>query len=180
MARKTEKAKDGLQVKENKYMDFDAKTDEVQLSRGHDENRLWLSINGREYGIGRVASAFPLSAALERIVFFNSRGEEIGCLKGARHLDQNSLKLLLEELDRAYFMPSIESVDDITDHLGLELWRVHTNRGARTFEVRQPEKNVRIISPRRMIVKDVDGNRYEIKNWHMLDKKSLALLMRYL
>ncbi len=180
MSKKLKKAEETLQISEKSYTDFNAEHDNITLRRGESEQRLWLYVEDEEYEVGRVMSAFPLSASLKRIVFFDSDGEEIGCLKCASQLDPESLKILQEELDKAYFMPSIKSISEITDHLGLELWRVITNRGERTFEVRSPRKNVRIINPKRLIVKDVDGNRYEIKDWRMLDKKSLALLMRHL
>ncbi len=169
-----------MQVKEREYLDFDASSDQVRLSRRSDEHRLLLHVNDKKYEIGRVANAFPLSAGLKRIVFFNQHGEEIGVLKAASGLDDNSLCMLREELDRAYFMPVIEAIYGIGDHLGLELWDVLTNRGRRSFEVRQPRKNVRMISPGRIIIKDVDGNRYEVKGWQKMDKKSISLLMRHL
>ena len=177
---KKKEAMETLQVEEKTYMDFDARSDEVKLWRPKEEQRFHLKVNDEEFTVGRLTSAVPLSAGLERVVFFDTEGDEIGCLKNASCLDGESLKLLREELDKAYFMPSIERIEEITDHLGLELWKVKTNRGERSFEVRQPRKNVRIISPKRMIVKDVDGNRYEIKDWRMLDKNSLSSLMRHL
>ncbi len=175
-----EKAKNVLQVKERSYLDFDAATDSLKLGRRREEQRLHLHVHDQRFELGRITSAFPLSAKFERIVLFNTDGKEIGFLKNASHLDQGSLQLLQEELDMAYFMPVIEAIEEISDHLGLELWRVRTNRGERSFEVRLPRKNVRIIGPKRLIVKDVDGNRYEIEDWHTLDKKSLSLLMRHL
>lgn len=180
MKNKIDDAQNALRIEEKQYRDVDGVKDKVKLRRGEKEQRIWLKINDEEYEVGRLASAFPLSASLKRIVFFNTKGEEIGCLKNAHKLDDHSKKVLWEEFDKSYFMPKIESIEEITDHLGLELWRVTTNKGERTFEVRRPRKNVRIISPKRMIVKDVDGNRYEITDWRMLDKSSLALLMRHL
>jgi len=175
-----EKAKNVLQIQEKKYRDFDACKDDVKLTRNPNEHRLLVHINGDKYEVGRVANAFPLSGGLRRVVFFNKKGEEIGILKKAPNLDEESSRLLRGELDKAYFMPVIEKITEITDHLGLELWKVLTNRGERTFEVRRPRKNVRSISHRRIIVKDVDGNRYEIRDWQNLDRKSIALLMRHL
>ena len=172
--------RNALQIRERTYLDFDAAVDNVNIRRQPNEHRLDVKINDQVFRVGRVTSAFPLSAYLKRVVFFNTEGEEIGCLKNASRLDHKSLELLHEELDKAYFMPRIESIKGIDDYLELELWQVQTNRGTRSFEVRNPRRNVRIISPQRMVVKDVDGNRYEIRDWRMMDRKSLALLSRHL
>ncbi len=180
MSENTGPARHPLRIEERSYFDFDAACDPVSIRRRPRANRLTVSVNDHEFDAARVASAFPLSARLQRVVFFDGQGEEIGCLKNPSRLDGASLRLLREELDKAYFMPRITAIMEIDDYLDIEFWRVETNRGERTFEVRQPRRHIRTIGPQRMVVKDVDGNRYEIRDWSRLDRKSLAWLMRHL
>jgi len=173
-------AKNILQLEEKTYFDFDAAVDNVELARNTENNTLNLKVNDSQLEVSRVTSAFPLSAYLKRIVFFGTDGEEIGCLKNAGKLRDDSLDILQDELEKSYFMPVIEAVEEISDYMELELWKVQTNKGRRSFEVRQPRRNIRVINPKTMMVKDVDGNRYAIKNWRMMDRRSLSFLMRHL
>jgi hypothetical protein len=162
------------------YTDFCVGTDQVKLRRPEAGKNLQLTINDRRYEIGRLASAFPLSWPLETVVFFDAEGEEIGVMKQVGALDQDSQRVLLEELDKAYFMPRIEAIVNLQENLGVERWLVLTDKGERTFEVRSPRRNVRSIGNSRVIIKDVDGNRYEVRNWRRLDRGSIAFLMRHL
>ena len=38
----------------------------------------------------------------------------------------------------------------------------------------------RKLTDTRVVIKDVDGNRYEIADWTQLDRNSIRLLMRHL
>jgi hypothetical protein len=169
-----------LSIAERRYCDFDAAADRVEIRRRAGESHLQVKVNGRVFEAARVTSAFPLSARLQRVAFFDPQGEEIGCLKNTAKLDASSLRLLRDELDKAYFMPKIEAIMEINDYLDIEYWRVRTNRGERSFEVRQPRRNIRSLGPHKMVIRDVDGNRYVIRDWRQLERKSLSLLMRHL
>ncbi len=162
------------------YRDFRADTDEVMLRRPQEGKNLELTINGEQYKIGRIASAFPLSSVLDTVAFFNPDGEEIGCMKEGSDLDAESRDLLREELDKAYFMPRIRAILAMEEYLGIETWRVMTNKGEREFQVRDPRHSVRHLPHDRVLIKDVDGNRYEVRRWRELDRRSIYLLMRHL
>jgi hypothetical protein len=169
-----------LRLEPKQYRDVNVATDQVKLQRPDDGADVVLLLNGEHYQIGRIASAFPISSSLNNIAFFNEEGEEIGVMKEVNCLDEQSRQILKEELEKAYFMPRIQAVLRMDESLGVESWTVETDKGERTFEVRDPRRNVRRISGRRVLIKDVDGNRYEVPNWAALDKKSIALLMRHL
>ena len=77
-------------------------------------------------------------------------------------------------------MPCINAILSIDEVLGVESWTVVTNKGERGFEVRDPRNNVRAIGKGRVIINDVDGNRYEIRDWRRLDRKSVSLLAKHL
>jgi len=168
----------GVQAKE--YHDFRPGTDEVTLRRPEEGKSLELRINEKTYRVSRVASAFPLSAALDTVAFFDEGGEEIGCMKDGDALDHESQDLLATELEKAYFMPRIRAILSMEEALGIETWTVVTNKGERQFEVDHPRHDVRHLPRGRVLVKDVDGNRYEIPSWRKLDRKSIGLLMRHL
>lgn len=171
---------DNLEIHAKNYRDFTAGSERVELRRGERDSNLELVLNDGKYRISRVADAFPLSSSSPVVAFFNEDGEEIGVMKNPDQLDAHSQKILREELDKSYFMPQIQTILDLTEEMGVESWDVITNRGERTFEVRDPRRNVRKIGGRRVIIKDVDGNRYEVKDWTLLNRESLRLLTKHL
>jgi hypothetical protein len=52
---------------------------------------------------------------------------------------------------------------------------VETDKGQREFETRYKE-DIRKLPGGRVIIKDADGNRYEIKDYMKLDKRSVSLI----
>lgn len=170
----------GFNLHEKHYKDFRGDSDHVQIERPQHGNNVRLRVNGENHDIGRIASAFPLSSSLESVAFFDTDGEEIGVMKKAEALDESSRCILREELEKSYFMPRILEIQEMVESLGIETWNVVTDKGERTFEVRDPRRKVRKLSETRVVIKDVDGNRYEIKDWTQLDRNSIRLLMRHL
>ncbi|MBS3763136.1 MAG: DUF1854 domain-containing protein [Planctomycetes bacterium] len=168
-----------LMLQQKEYEDFCPRTDRVTLRRPDEGKNILLKINDETHEIGRIASAFPLSSAMENVAFFTTEGEEIGVMKKVERLDPESFRILREELEKAYFMPAILAVEDINEHLGVEEWEVRTDKGQRTFQVRDPRRNVRKIGENRILIKDVDGNRYEAKDWKRMDRTSFSYMMRY-
>ena len=86
--------------------------------------------------------------------------------------------VLEEELAKRYFLPQIRAVYDLKSHMGVMTWEVETDRGRRQFEVRGRD-NVRHLPGSRLVLRDVDGNRYEISDYRALDAKSLDLLEQF-
>lgn len=176
----TSELPDGLELTEKSYKDFRGDADQVELRRPQHGKNLRLRVNGEDHDVGRIASAFPLSSSLESVAFFDTEGEEIGVMKNADSLDSTSRRILQEELDKSYFMPRILEIREMEESLGVEEWTVVTDKGERSFQVRDPRRKVRKLSETRVVIKDVDGNRYEIEDWTRMDRNSIRLLMRHL
>ena len=66
------------------------------------------------------------------------------------------------------------------DAMNRRVLKVVTNKGERSFEVRDPRNSVRAIGSGRVIIQDVDSNRYDIRDWQQLDRKSASLLAEFL
>ena len=58
---------------------------------------------------------------------------------------------------------------------GIMKFDVDTDKGQREFETRYKE-DIRKLPAGRVIIKDADGNRYEIKDYMKLDKRSISLI----
>jgi len=107
------------------------------------------------------------------------RQKEIGVIRDTRELDKESREILASELEMSYFTPRITQISKIKSDFGSYQWTVETDKGTRTFEVRYRE-DVRMIPPNRVIIRDVDGNRYEITDYSRLDSSSRTALEKHM
>ena len=144
----------------------------------HDEfDDLVLEIAGRdpEHGI-LVVRCFPISAGDRFIALCTRKEKEVGIVEDLAALDPDSRKALADALARAYFRPQITAVYAITEEHHIPRWQVDTDRGPRTFEIRSSRRDIRVLSQGRVLIRDADGNQYEIPNYRCLDVDSRALV----
>lgn len=164
-------------VPEDDAFVFDAA--EVRIERDRD-GRLILHREGQREPLGAVMAAFPLTRPGRMVSLRDLEGEEIGLLDDVARLDPESREVMTEELERAYFMPAIGDILDLREELGVVTWDVETDRGPRSFQVRRVRQNIRKMGRRRLVIKDVDGNRYEIRDWLRLPPHAQKLIQVYL
>jgi len=143
-------------------------------------NRISLTIlNEKEYPEVRPVMSFPITDSESYVSFYEivdgKRGKEIGIIENIDKLDPESKKLLKAELKREYFMPRIVKINSMTESHGVMKFDVETDKGRRVFETRYKE-DIRRISGNRIIIRDADGNRYEIRNQNELDPRSQSLI----
>ena len=127
----------------------------------------------------RPMRAFPFSDAVHFVALLDGEGSEVELIPDLGELPAEPRTLLLQELEKSYFLPELIRVHDITDDFGIQRWEVETDRGPRVFEVRSRE-DLRWLHPGHLIVRDVDGNRYEIKRFDDLDTRSRLKIEDYL
>lgn len=151
------------------------KPGEVRLYRDKFKTLKLKIKEDREYSGVKPLAAFPLSDFHRYISLTSEDGEELGIIQDATELDHMSQTVLKEELAKVYFVPRITKIHKVEEEYGLTRWDVETDRGPRTFDVRS-RNDVRILGERRIIVKDVDGNRFEIPDYAQLDPKSMKFL----
>ena len=82
---------------------------------------------------------------------------------------------MAEELEKCYFMPKITKIHGLEGRFGVTQWEAETDSGTVFFDLRS-RHDITALSGGRVLIKDIDGNRYEIVNYHQLDPKSVALL----
>jgi hypothetical protein len=126
-----------------------------------------------------VAMGFPLTNSEHFVslveVKDGKKDKEIGIIEDIRKLDSKSRKILKAELKRAYFMPKIMKINRLKEYHGVMKFDVETERGRREFETRYKE-DIRRLSGGRVVIKDADGNRYEIEDYRKLDQRSINLI----
>ncbi len=120
--------------------------------------------------------AFPLTATGQFIVLKSVEGVEIGAIRDIARLNKDSRNILEADLERSYFAPVILQINHLEENFHIPKWDVETDHGHRIFEVRSRRRDIRIMSDARILLKDADGNRYEIPDYRMLDPVSRAFV----
>lgn len=120
--------------------------------------------------------AFPLSAADAYVSLRDPDGGEIGMVESLDDLAPEQAALLRGELDRRYFTPLIERIRELKEEFGYSYWTVDTDAGRRRFTVQSGKNNVTVVGEGRLIIVDVDGNRFEVADYTALDRSVLRTL----
>lgn len=152
--------------------------DDIKLERS-ESGDTYATIQGARHRLGHILSVFPISNKNHYASLRDEHGNELGVVDQAHELDPDSRRLLREELERSYFLPRITDIISIVNHLSIFTFEVDTDRGFRSFEVRNPRQNVRSVGGGRYIIKDVDGNRYDIPKLRNLGPKSQNLMIEF-
>ena len=145
---------------------------------------LSLRLDGEVYEHLRVYRVFPLSLPDEYIAIRVGDSElaqrEIGQIRHMRELSPEDRTLVAEELQKRYFVHTIEKIESIREEMGFFYWHVITDKGPREFPVPIRTRYVAPIGPRGRLVSDFDGNRYDIPDLEALDAHSRAIFARYI
>lgn len=145
------------------------------------EWQLRLTIdNDRSYTQVKVVRAAPLSHPERYISLLDIKNEEICMIEDPASLDAEIRAILRQELDRRYLTAVIERVLSLRNDFGTSYWEVETSRGQREFVVQNVAENAQWLGDSRLLLVDVDGNRFEIPDLDGLDKKSLGLINQVL
>ena len=136
---------------------------------------LHVSSRGRTFDNVRPRRAFPLSGKADYVSFLNEKDREVVLLARPRELDSKSQAALEGALERVYYVAKIRRVDSISETMGVSLWQVMTDRGYASFEVTE-RNSTRKLPGGRLIIVDVDGNRFEVESLEDLDERSQALI----
>ena len=132
--------------------------------------------NGSVPGPVTVLRAFAITAEDDFVVLKDGDGEELGAIQKVADLDPASRKVLEDELERVYFRPRITRIKAIVVTFRIPKWEVETDRGGRVFEIGSMRSDFRPLEAGRILIHDVDGNRYEIPDYRKLDPFSRALV----
>lgn len=124
----------------------------------------------------RIVRTFPISQATRFLIVKDREGVELGIIRDAAELDDDSRKVVEAELDQSYFTAEITRVNRIGGRFHVPEWDVVTDRGPRVFEIRSSKRDIRPLGGGRVLVLDADGNRYEIPDYRKLDPVSRALV----
>ena len=118
---------------------------------------------------------FPLTQPDQYISLLDAHKNELGLIEDIKQLQKVDQAILAEELEKCYFMPKITKIHALEGRFGVTQWDAETEVGSVSFDLRS-RNDITALDSGRVLIKDVDGNRYEIVNYHQLDPKSVVLL----
>ena len=119
---------------------------------------------------------FPISGLTKYISLLDKDGKEMAIIRDIETLMPESRAVIEKSLDEYYLIPEIISVLDRYEKYGILKWTVETDRGVRTFEIKNRNSDIKALFDGRVLIRDRDDNRYEIPDVNKLDIKSLRLL----
>jgi hypothetical protein len=135
------------------------------------EDRCWLQV--------RPAWASPISHPGKYLSLLDGKDREIVLLAdGLDGLDGEGRAILAVELHRRYLTSQVVSVEHAHTEFGSTYWTVETDRGRREFITQSLQENAQWHSATHLMLIDVDGNRFEIRDTRALDEASQRLLTR--
>src|SRR5258708_22840163 len=90
--------------------------------------------------------------------------------------DTDSRNIVRENLDRRYLTSEIQRIHLARREAGAYYFDADTSRGRREFVVQETPEAIRWLGDHRLLLVDVDGNRFEAHDIRALDRKSATLL----
>ena len=136
--------------------------------------------DGRKFENLEPRRLFPASGLEKYITLLDESGTEQAIIRDLRTLPPQERAVVEDCLREYYLIPQIQQIVSCDERFdGITLHTV-TDRGPTDIEIRILVHGLKFIQGYRVLVRDVNDNRYEIADITRLDKHSQHILSRYL
>lgn len=143
----------------------------------NENNLVDLRLDGGESYEGlEPRRLFPVRMADKFITLLSEEGE-VAVIRDLSELSPESRTVIRASLDDYYLVPTITRIISAVDKYGTLRWTVETDRGIRSFDIRNQNHDIRISKDGKVRVRDADDNRYVIPDYKKLDPHSRAKLI---
>ena len=141
-----------------------------------------LKVGNEEYGRIQVVRMFPFTDPDHYISIRTSdeNSKEIGIIKNLKDVSSKTRDLLIAQMNLRYFTPIITKIVNIKDEYGYAYFDVVTDRGECRFTINMGGSAVVHLTETRILISDVDENRFEIPDVMKLtpgERKKLDLFL---
>lgn len=143
----------------------------VKLTSNPD-GTLELRAGARTFRKVRIKLGRPLYKPGDFASVLGEKGE-VAMLVNLAALKPASLAVLEDHRVHNDLTTKVLKINDISHQFGAAFWDVMTEKGARQFVIRGTSEHVRWLTDDRLLITDVNGNRFEIPSLTGLDKRSL-------
>ena len=141
-----------------------------------------LEFDGKKWERVQVIRLFPFTEPDQFISIrtVEERSKEIGVIEDMKKVSKETRKMLEEQLKLHYFTPVIQKVLDIKDEYGYAYFHVMTDRGECRFTINMGGNAVVRLTDTRLLITDLDENRFEIPDVLQLSQKEQRMLDLFL
>lgn len=151
-------------------------TGEMCSFRKTEGQLLAVKVGEVEHPVVYLHCSFPHTNKRIYISVRTSDNKEIGMIRSLDEFPAKTVKLLEEQIQIRYFAPEISKVVRIRDEFGYSYWEVETQAGYCRFTVRSGGGNVKLVTEVRVLITDVDGNRFIIPELEALSEKEYRMV----
>ena len=123
--------------------------------------------------------AFPLAAPAEGVSLVGTDGRERAWVPHLDELPAEARALVEEELAGREFVPTVLRIEGVSSFSTPSTWSVLTDRGATRF-VLKGEEDIRRLADGALLIASAEGIPFRIADRRGLDRKSRAVLERFL
>ncbi len=140
-----------------------------------------LTFEEKEYPRISVFRAFPFTQPYRFISVRDpaNKNEEIGLIMDLNEWPHDTSEMLLEQIGIRYFTPKVLNIKSIKEEFGFAYWEVLTDRGEMKFTTSIWNPIIR-IGGNRLLINDLDSNRYEIDDYTKLTRKETKMIDLFL
>ncbi len=131
----------------------------------------------------RVVRSFPFTSPETYISIrtVEEKSKEIGIIRDLKKdVSKETAEMLTEQMSLRYFTPVITKINDIKEEYGHAYFDVETNEGPCKFVIYMNASSVVNLSDVRLMISDLDGNRFEIPDYTKLTSAELKKLDLFL
>ena len=140
---------------------------------------LYISLGGAEQR-AFLCRQFPFELLGEFISVLDEDQCEVGIIRNVALFEGETRSLLESELEKRYYSPKIRRILSMKERYGFSYWKVETAEGEMSFTLHDTFRSTVRVGEHRVILMDVDGNRFEIPDVRELDRKSYKKIELYL
>jgi hypothetical protein len=153
--------------------------DDFKLGRSVSGRLVLTTAEGRAHEGVVVVRAFPIGAPDEGFALVSAEGRELAWFDRLDDLAPEVRGLVEEELAGREFMPVIQQLHRVSSFATPSTWDVETDRGE-TSLVLGGEEDIRRLGRDALLIEDIHGIHYLIRDLGKLDRTSRKLLDRFL
>lgn len=124
--------------------------------------------------------AFPVQSPQDGIALVSTDGKEVAWIDHLVELPSEIRALVEEELTSREFMPEIARIVGVTSFSTPCTWTVETDRGQTAFVLRGDEDIRRLGASGALLISDIHGIHYLVRDQFALDAGSKRILDRFM
>ncbi len=151
----------------------------MRLERNAMGRWLWTGADGHRHEQVVVVRAYPVTAPEQGVGIMDAEGHELAWFDRLDQVTQPLQDLLREAVAEREFLPEIQRLKSVSSLVTPSVWTVQTDRGEARFMLKG-EEDIRRLTGKTLIVSDIDGVQYLIRDPLTLDRHSRKLLDRFM